>query len=55
MKSKFAHIQRDGGERYFEHLREVFKNVMNLPNPNVQKAFIALAHDSIEDTDKTYE
>lgn len=55
MKDKFADTYRDGGERYFEHLRAVVINVLELPNPNLDKVLIALAHDSIEDTDKTYE
>lgn len=55
MKDKFADTYRDGGERYFEHLRAVVVNVLELPNPNLDKVLIALAHDSIEDTDKTYE
>ncbi len=55
MKSKFSKIERDGGERYFEHLRAVVQNVLELPNPNIEKVLIALAHDSIEDTGKTYE
>jgi len=54
MKDKFEGIYRDGGERYFEHLRAVVVNVLELPNPNLQKVMIALAHDSIEDTNKTF-
>ena len=55
MKEKFSKIYRKSWERYFEHLREVVNNVLDLPNPNINKVLIALAHDSIEDTNKTYE
>jgi len=55
MKDKFNWIERGTGERYFEHLREVVTNVLGLPNPNTDKVLIAIAHDSIEDTNKTYE
>lgn len=55
MKDKFSEIWRSTGERYFEHLREVVNNVLDLPNPNIDKVLIAIAHDSIEDTNKTYE
>ncbi len=55
LKNKFAEIERSTWERYFEHLREVVNNVLNLPNPNTKKVLIAIAHDSIEDTNKTFE
>lgn len=55
MKDKFNAIERSSWERYFEHLREVVNNVLELPNPNTQKILIAIAHDSIEDTNKTFE
>jgi len=55
MKNKFAETNRSTWERYFEHLRSVVNNVLDLPNPNTDKVFIAIAHDSIEDTNKTYE
>lgn len=55
MKDKFAQVERSSGERYFEHLREVVNNVLALPNPTSQKVLIAIAHDSIEDTNKTFE
>ncbi|MDD3794283.1 MAG: hypothetical protein PHI37_05710 [Candidatus Gracilibacteria bacterium] len=55
MKKKFKDEYRDDGVRYFEHLREVVNNVLDLPNPNTQKVLIAIAHDSIEDTNKTFE
>jgi len=54
MKDKFSDIWRDGWERYFEHLRAVVVNTLELPNPSLQKVMIALAHDSIEDTNKTF-
>jgi (p)ppGpp synthase/HD superfamily hydrolase len=50
MKDKFSEVYRkNSGERYFEHLREVVNNVIDLPNHNIDKVLIALAHDSIED------
>lgn len=55
MKSKFSEVYRSTGERYFEHLREVVNNVLDLPHPNTEKVLIAIAHDSIEDTNKTFE
>lgn len=55
MKAKFSEVERSTGERYFEHLREVVNNVLNLPYPNTNKVLIAIAHDSIEDTNKTFE
>ncbi len=55
MKDKFEGINRSSWERYFEHLREVVENVLELPNPNMNKVLVALAHDSIEDTNITYE
>ena len=55
MKSKFSEVERTSWERYFEHLREVVNNVLILPNPNTKKVLIATAHDSIEDTNKTFE
>jgi (p)ppGpp synthase/HD superfamily hydrolase len=55
MKAKFSEVERSTGERYFEHLREVVNNVLNLPHPNTNKVLIAIAHDSIEDTNKTFE
>ena len=55
MKAKFSQIYRSSGERYFEHLREVVNNVLDLPHPTTDKLLIALAHDSIEDTDITFE
>lgn len=55
LKNKFAEIERSTWERYFEHLREVVNNVLKLPNPNTKKVLIAIAHDSIEDTNKTFE
>lgn len=55
MKNKFSEVYRITGERYFEHLREVVNNVLDLPNPNTEKVLIAIAHDSIEDTNKTFE
>ncbi len=55
MKDKFADVERSSWERYFEHLREVVNNVLDLPNPNTDKILIAIAHDSIEDTNKTFE
>lgn len=55
MKDKFSEVERSSWERYFEHLREVVNNVLALPNPNVTKVLIAIAHDSIEDTNKTFE
>ncbi|MDD2870829.1 MAG: hypothetical protein PHS49_02465 [Candidatus Gracilibacteria bacterium] len=55
MKDKFSEEYRSTGERYFEHLRKVVDNVLDLPNPNIEKVLIAIAHDSIEDTNKTYE
>jgi len=55
MKEKFSEIYRTTWERYFEHLRAVVNNVLDLPNPTVEKVLIAIAHDSIEDTDKTFE
>ena len=55
MKNKFSQKYRTTWERYFEHLREVVNNVLDLPNPNTDKVLIAIAHDSIEDTNKTYE
>jgi len=54
MKTKFSEIYRDSWERYFEHLREVVNNVLDLPHPNVEKVFAAIAHDSIEDVWKTF-
>lgn len=55
MKDKFAELERSSWERYFEHLREVVINTLSLPNPNTNKVLIAIAHDSIEDTNKTFE
>lgn len=55
MKAKFSEVERTSWERYFEHLREVVNNVLELPNPNIKKVLIAIAHDSIEDTNKTFE
>lgn len=55
MKDKFSEVERTSWERYFEHLRVVVNNVLELPNPNTQKVLIAIAHDSIEDTNKTFE
>jgi guanosine-3',5'-bis(diphosphate) 3'-pyrophosphohydrolase len=55
MKKKFRKINRSSGERYFEHLRAVVNNILELPNPNTEKILIAIAHDAIEDTNKTYE
>lgn len=55
MKAKFSEKERTTWERYFEHLREVVNNVLTLPNPNIEKVLIAIAHDSIEDTNKTFE
>lgn len=56
MKKKFKDRYRKiSGERYFEHLRWVVYNVLELPNPNTDKVLIAIAHDSIEDTNKSYE
>lgn len=55
MKDKFSEEYRSTWERYFEHLRKVVDNVLDLPNPNIEKVLIAIAHDSIEDTNKTYE
>ncbi len=55
MKQKFSEEKRDWWERYFEHLREVVINVLDLPNPNLKKVLIAIAHDAIEDTNKTFE
>lgn len=50
MKDKFSEVYRkNSGERYFEHLREVVNNVIDLPTPNIDKVLLALAHDSIED------
>lgn len=54
MKDKFSEVERSSWERYFEHLREVVNNVLELPNPNTKKVLIAIAHDSIEDTNKTF-
>ena len=52
MKDKFFHIYRKNTwERYFEHLRWVVHNVLEFSDPNIDKILIALAHDSIEDTD----
>ncbi|MDD2892168.1 MAG: hypothetical protein PHQ95_04335 [Candidatus Gracilibacteria bacterium] len=50
MKKKFREKYRSTGERYFEHLRAVVNNVLELPNPNTQKILIAISHDCIEDT-----
>jgi (p)ppGpp synthase/HD superfamily hydrolase len=55
MKDKFSEVERTSWERYFEHLREVVNNILKLPNPNTKKVLIAIAHDSIEDTNKTFE
>jgi len=55
MKKKFENKYRTSWERYFEHLREVVNQVLKLPNPNTNKVLIAIAHDSIEDTNKTFE
>lgn len=55
MKEKFSDIYRTTWERYFEHLRAVVNNVLDLPNPTTEKVLIAIAHDSIEDTNKTFE
>ncbi len=55
MKDKFSEVERTSWERYFEHLREVVNNILKLPNPNTKKVLISIAHDSIEDTNKTFE
>ncbi len=54
MKEDFSKIYRTTWERYFEHLREVTNNVLDLPHPNVEKVLTAIAHDSIEDVWKTF-
>jgi hypothetical protein len=54
-KDAFAKKHRTTWERYFEHLRAVVNKVLELPNPSIQKVFIALSHDTIEDTILTYE
>lgn len=55
MKDKFSEEERTSWERYFEHLRAVVNNVLELPDPNTLKVLIAIAHDSLEDTNKTFE
>lgn len=55
MKDKFSEKYRSTWERYFEHFRSVIDNVLDLANPNTEKVLIAIAHDNIEDTNKTYE
>ena len=49
MKDKFSKKYRTTWERYFEHLREVANNILDLPNPSIDKVLIAICHDSIED------
>jgi (p)ppGpp synthase/HD superfamily hydrolase len=49
MKKYFDKIYRSTWERYFEHLREVTNNVLDLPNPSLKKVLIALMHDALED------
>jgi len=56
LKEKFKNVKRKiSWERYFEHLRWVVYNVLELPNPSIDKIYIAMAHDAIEDTDMDFE
>ena len=52
MKDEFDWVERSSWERYFEHLREVVNNVLDLPNPNLDKVYAAILHDVIEDRPK---
>jgi len=49
MKDEFREKFRDDWVRYFEHLRAVVENVLELPNPNTDKVFISIMHDFKED------
>ena len=55
MKKYFDKIYRSTWERYFEHLREVTNNVLDLPNPSLEKVLIALMHDALEDIKEEWE
>ena len=55
MKDKFSKKYRATWERYFEHLREVASNVLELPNPSVEKVLVALLHDAKEDVWASFE
>ena len=55
IKDKFSKIYRTDWERYFEHLREVANNVLNLPNPSIEKVLVALLHDAKEDVWASFE
>jgi len=45
-------VRKISWERYFEHLRWVVYNVLELPNPNIEKIYSAIAHDTIEDIEE---
>ena len=56
MKRKFKNVYRKiDWVRYFEHLRAVVNNVLDLANPTVDKVMMAISHDAIEDTDINYD
>ena len=55
MKNKFSKKYRTTWERYFEHLREVANNVLELANPSVEKVLVALMHDAKEDVWASFE
>ena len=49
MKLQFNETFRDEGERYFEHLREVARIIIEMDWSNTNQVIIALLHDAIED------
>lgn len=49
MKFQFNETFRDEWERYFEHLREVAKIIIEMDWSNTDQVMIALLHDAIED------
>ncbi len=54
-KFKFQDIERNTWGRYFDHLIRVMKyTVASSETPTLEKTIIALLHDLIEDTNKTF-